>query len=84
MTREQEDQFDGELATKRLAEGGKRYTSEEIKAQLDEQEAATGLDICGYAGKWKKAKESEKPGPNYWSRVRTHFLELGGAYTNQQ
>ena len=32
--RELEDQYDGELATKRLAAGGKRYSLEEIEAEL--------------------------------------------------
>ena len=31
--RQLEDQFDGELATKRLAEGGKRYSADEVKAE---------------------------------------------------
>ncbi|GAB3225729.1 type II toxin-antitoxin system Phd/YefM family antitoxin [Spirosoma arcticum] len=29
-----EDQFDGELATQRLAKGGKRYSADEVKAEL--------------------------------------------------
>ena len=32
--RQLEDQFDGELAIKRLAEGGKRYSADEVKAEL--------------------------------------------------
>jgi len=54
----------------------------------DEQIAAQGLDTCGYAGKWRKAKElaivNDRTDKNrllpYWERVRLIFLELGGDY----
>jgi hypothetical protein len=48
-----------------------------------EREAKEGLDTCGYAGKWKKAKESvsaELTGPAYWDAVRLDFLEVGGCW----
>lgn len=50
-----------------------------------EQEAAAGLNTCGYAGKWKKAQEAcAKIRPIgeeiYWTSVRQYFLELGGDY----
>jgi hypothetical protein len=55
-----------------------------------EQEVSEDLDICGYAGKWKSAKEGvarEKPlllGESYWEAVRTYFLELGGCYLSER
>lgn len=55
-----------------------------------EVEVSEDLDICGYAGKWKSAKESvarEKPSLNgsaYWDAVRTYFLELGGCYLSER
>ena len=45
-----------------------------------EVEAAIDLDICGYAGKWSKAKETAKQGHLYWTNVRQYFLELGGEW----
>lgn len=55
---------------------------------MTEQIAAEGLNITGYAGKWKVAKElalkNERSDDNrllpYWERVRLLFLELGGEY----
>lgn len=55
-----------------------------------EEEVSEDLDICGYAGKWKSAKEGvtrEKPdlsGSAYWDAVRTYFLELGGCYLSER
>lgn len=54
----------------------------------DEEMAAEGLNIAGYAGKWKAAQElaeqNERTDDNrllpYWERVRLLFLELGGDY----
>lgn len=63
-----------------LAEG--KYATEE--------EATTDLDTCGYAGKWKSAKEyiaRQKPsliGAAYWDAVRLHFLELGGCWLSER
>jgi hypothetical protein len=51
--------------------------------------AMQGLNVSGYQGKWKAAKElaakNERSDDNrllpYWERVRLLFLELGGDYT---
>lgn len=56
----------------------------------DEQMAAEGLNIRGYAGKWKAAQElaakNERSDDNrllpFWERVRLLFLELGGEYSD--
>jgi hypothetical protein len=53
-----------------------------------EQLAATGLNVKGFAGKWKYAQtladKNERKDDNrllpYWERVRLLFLELGGEY----
>jgi len=58
----------------------------------DEEKAKQGLDVTGYAGKWKKAQElaekNERSDDNrllpYWERVRLLFLELGGKYENKK
>lgn len=57
---------------------------EKVENYKSEQEAAEGLDICGYSGKWKKAKASQKDGSLYWYRVRIYFLELGGCYLSER
>lgn len=57
-----------------------------------ERIAMEGLNISGYAGKWKVAQElaakNERRDGNhllpYWERVRLLFLELGGEYGNQR
>ena len=55
-----------------------------------EQEICKDLNICGYAGKWAKAKDYiNRHNPNipkkeYWDKVRTHYLELGGEYLHQR
>lgn len=55
-----------------------------------EEDVSEDLDICGYAGKWKSAKERVtryKPdldGSAYWDAVRTYFLELGGGYLSER
>jgi hypothetical protein len=55
-----------------------------------EEEASEDLDICGYAGKWKSAKEGvtrDQPklsGSAYWDAVRTYYLELGGCYLSER
>lgn len=54
--------------------------------QSNESIAAQELNIRGYAGKWKAAKELAVDGKHdhrhsglpYWERVRVIFLELGG------
>ena len=58
----------------------------------DREIAAGGLNIKGYAGKWKAAQEYERNTPRtddtrflpYWERVRLTFLELGGEYIGQK
>ena len=68
----------------------KAYTYYAHGRYSTEAEAKEGLDTCGYAGKWKSAKESvssEKPtlvGPAYWDAVRLHFLELGGCWLSER
>lgn len=60
-----------------------------VDEELEEQVSAD-LDICGYAGKWKKAQAyitNQKPDlarPDYWQAVRNHFLELGGCYLSER
>lgn len=56
---------------------------------LTEEEASAGLDVSGYAGKWRKAKQSVLAPPevavaDYWLAVRLYFLELGGCYLTQR
>ena len=58
----------------------------------DQQQAEQGLNITGYAGKWKHAQEYELNTPRtddmrllpYWERVRLTFLELGGEFIGQK
>jgi hypothetical protein len=58
----------------------------------DREIAAQGLDITGYAGKWKAAQKYENRSPRtddtkllpYWERVQLTFLELGGGYAGQR
>jgi hypothetical protein len=57
-----------------------------MKIVSTELDAAEGLDIKGYRGKWNKAQElAHSPDLSadhlalpYWERVRLLFLELGG------
>jgi hypothetical protein len=57
-----------------------------------EQTASEGLDLRGFAGKWKQAKQYEENTPRtddsrllpYWERVRLTFLELGGEFIGQK
>lgn len=55
-----------------------------------EEEVSEDLDTCGYAGKWKSAKEGvtrDKPdlsGSAYWDAVRAYFLELGGCCLSER
>lgn len=59
---------------------------------LTEAEASADLDVCGYAGKWAKAKascalaleECEMCPADYWLAVRLHFLELGGGWLSER
>lgn len=52
----------------------------------DETIASEDLNVTGYSGKWRAAKEiavegkhdSRHTGLPYWERVRVIFLELGG------
>ncbi len=53
---------------------------------MTEEEAKFNLDICGYSGKWKQAKELNRfmiKNDRYWKEVRLTFLELGGEYINK-
>ena len=55
---------------------------------MSEKIASQGLNVSGYAGKWKAAQElaakNERRDDNrllpYWERVRLLFLELGGEF----
>jgi hypothetical protein len=65
--------------------------AEDMESKQREQQAAQGLNVTGYAGKWRVAQElaikNERTDDArllpYWERVRLLFLELGGAYTNE-
>jgi hypothetical protein len=54
--------------------------------QSSEAIASQELNVSGYSGKWRAAKEiaiegkysSHLRGLPYWERVRNIFLELGG------
>lgn len=58
----------------------------------EQKKAMEGLDIFGYAGKWRKAKELAIKNERhddykhlpYWERVRLLFLELGGGYLDRR
>lgn len=56
----------------------------ELEKSPEQREEEEGLDLCGYAGKWKSAQEYvaehdvERGTPGYWMHVREHFLEIGG------
>ena len=59
---------------------------------IEEYNSSIDLDIFGYHGKWKKAKElavkNERRDNNrllpYWERVRLLFFELGGDYLHEK
>jgi len=58
----------------------------------DEDIASEGLNLSGYHGKWRAAKEYELVNKRvddsrllpYWERVRLTFLELGGEFIGQK
>lgn len=57
-----------------------------MEQENEKRIAMEGLNVYGYAGKWKAAQEiAHKPNSDnfclpYWERVRLLFLELGGEF----
>lgn len=74
-----------------LSMGKFRVVGEPVHTMTRDQ-AADGLSIRRYSGKWKKAQVMAKDrrnlrdrkGLSYWERVRVLFLELGGTFSTRR